>query len=373
MRKWINTIIVSLLWVLNLINGTGLDSAYHVTDRVRLIVLFIAVASLILKMYSDHHMLVSHNDFLVFGGMFVVFLASSLLHGKGMQAFEYLYVFLVVFLLSELKLNELDFRSIGLVFGIAGFAILFIYERMSILSGWNENSIAMIGLFSYLVFLISCYSVKGKRSKILIVITAVIVSIFLNMTNSRSCILFIALAIAFAIGLINREILYRKVITTRIILLIPLLIAILVVGISKTDIVRRLDVWSLVRYKKAFFNGRDTLWALGFRWLSERPVLGNGNLLTYNWHNSAVTALTSYGVIGYLVWLGAFNNIFDQARRYLGDYLVQGCFVSFIIIYLQQSVELGLISAKPNLIPYTILGMMLGRINYLRSKKYAKF
>ena len=365
MRKWINTGIVVGFWIICFINGTGLDATYRIIERVRIGLLILSIVIILLENWHGVSIKAKRSELFTFFGMIAVFFVSSFLRGKGMQPFEYLYAFLVVFLISKLKLDESDFKRIGLCIGAAGFAVLFIYDRMTKLSGWNENSIAMIGFFSYLIFLISRFNVKSKKAKAQIVFTAVVVSFFLNQTNSRSCILFMAVAIILALGFIDRSFFVQKK-TTRFILLLPLCIAIPIASLSATSIARNLDVWSLTRYKKTFFNGRDLLWARGFGSLPEHLLLGNGNLMTNNWHNSAMHVLTTYGIAGYLFWLGAFDILMSKAGDYLGDYLVQGCLICFLIIYAQQSVELGLVSIAPNLIPYMMLGMMLGRIRYLR-------
>lgn len=84
-----------------------------------------------------------------------------------------------------------------------------------------------------------------------------------------------------------------------------------------------------------------------------------------NWHNSAIVCLTAYGAIGYILWIGSFNHMLNKAQAWLEDYIVQGCIVSFVVLYLQQTVELGLISQSPSILAYVILGMMFGRIKYL--------
>lgn len=371
MRKWVNTGIVSLFWVLSLVSGTGLDSIYHVTDRARIILLVLTIAVALLENRHLGGLTVSRRDLFTFGGMIVVFTASSVLHGEGTQSFDYLYSYLVVYLISKLKLNESDFKRIGLCIGVAGLAVLFIYDEMTILSGWNENSIAMIGFFSYLIFIISHFNAESRKNKIQIVITALIVSYFLGLTNSRSCILFIAVAIVFALKLVDRSFFLRKD-ASRILLFVPLLITIPVASISSTSLVNRLDLWSMSHYKKPFFNGRDVTWAYGFRLLLENLLLGNGKLTENYWHNSALFVLTTYGVLGYSFWIGTFDVLLGKARDYLKDYSVQGCFVCFLIIYVQQSVELGLVSTTPDLIPYIMLGMMLGRIRFLKSESHVE-
>jgi hypothetical protein len=58
----------------------------------------------------------------------------------------------------------------------------------------------------------------------------------------------------------------------------------------------------------------------------------------------------------------------EKARVWIKDYIIEGCIVAFLVLYVQQSVELGLFAPNPNLIPYIMLGMMLGRIGYLKNQ-----
>ena len=43
---------------------------------------------------------------------------------------------------------------------------------------------------------------------------------------------------------------------------------------------------------------------------------------------------------------------------------------AFLVLYVQQSVELGLMAPNPNLLPYAMLGLLLGRVNYLKERDY---
>jgi len=79
--------------------------------------------------------------------------------------------------------------------------------------------------------------------------------------------------------------------------------------------------------------------------------------------------LVATGIVGFAFWIASFSNILNRARKYLSDYIVTGCFVGFIILYVQQSVELGFISGNPTLLGYILLGIMLGRVNYLRNEE----
>ena len=60
--------------------------------------------------------------------------------------------------------------------------------------------------------------------------------------------------------------------------------------------------------------------------------------------------------------------LLKEAAPYVKDVCVIGCITAFMVIYWQQSVELGFFAPNPNLLPYAMLGSLLGRINALRSR-----
>lgn len=372
MRKWMNTAAVGALWLFSFISGTGFDAAHRITERVRAAILVLTALVALGKMLGRRKAPVKTRDFIAFGGMFAVFFLSAVVHGHRGQPFEYLYAFLIVLWLSRLRLSEEDFRRIGLCVGVAGLAVLVIFGRSTRLSGWNENTVAMIGFFSYLVFLIPLLDSRSRNAKLTILVSAIVVTFFLNMTDSRSCLLFMLVALAFGLGVPKGKLLYRSGTSTCIVLLFPLFVAGITVLFSASQWLQDLDMWSAAHYGKPFLNGRDALWKRGFELLGQNPLLGCGNLKADNWHNSAVHALVAYGLLGYYLWLRSFHAVLVKANGFLDDYLVRGCIVSFAIIYLQQSVELGIISATPNLIPFLILGILLGRVRYLREATYAE-
>lgn len=361
--------IFGLLWVVNLINGTGLDMAYGVTEKFRLIV----VALFFLKIFftgKNGSSKIEQRDFMGFAGMAVIFVLSTFLNGYGTEAFDYLWVFMLVYLLSDLHLNNRILFYISVGYCAAGLFILYIFNYSSILSGWNENSIAMLGMHSFLVFLISFFDSKSIRDKMVVVVVTIVCARMLDVTNSRSGMLFLIIGMLFAINVLPREVIYRNNQRINTFLLIPLIVAIVIIVISHTSFFPSLESWSYLKFGKPIFNGRDVIWAKGFQSLFQKPLLGNGSASLFNWHNSAVACLSGYGVLGYLCWILSFKNILLRAIEYLDDPYIQGCLVSFMVLYVQQSVELGLISKTPSILPYVMLGIMLGRAKYLKGEEW---
>lgn len=362
-----------LLWIVNLFNGTGLGVAYHTNEIFRLILVIFLCVVLFLQTGEKESIYVRNKDVYVFGGLFFLFFIVALLNDSIDDTFNYLCVYLLVFLLSQMNIDEFTVKFTGVVYGILGASILYIFNFMTVLNGWNENSIAMIGMHSFLVFLIPFYKTKKVAAKILLVVAAIAFSFLVSPTDSRSCIWFSAIAVFFAISIIPKGIVLRNRLTLIIWLLLPSLIAIVVSILSSTDpaFLDSLNQWSYKNFDKPVFNGRDELWISGFNTLFKNVLVflfGTGNY-DGNWHNVAISCLVAFGVVGFCIWFYSLYYIISKSFRFFNDIIVCGIVLSFVIIVVQQSVELGMFSANPNLLPYVMLGMLLGRVKFLKGKK----
>ena len=67
------------------------------------------------------------------------------------------------------------------------------------------------------------------------------------------------------------------------------------------------------------------------------------------------------------MWVKFLHKILASAKGFLKDSYVFGSAIAFCLILIQQSFELGLFAPNPNMIPYLILGILMGRIHYLKS------
>ena len=121
-------------------------------------------------------------------------------------------------------------------------------------------------------------------------------------------------------------------------------------------------------FEKPVFNGREDIWLDGIRKLKESCLLGSGELQSGYWHNCAIACLTTYGIVGYTVWVKFLHKILVNAKGFLKDSYILGSVVAFCLILMQQSFELGLFAPNPNMIPYLILGILMGRIHYLKNE-----
>ena len=360
-----------LLWVFNLFNGTSLGTTYHTNELLRGISIIVLVALFFNNIKKDGIYVYTKN-ITVFGGLFLLFFIVSLLNDKAKDTFNYLYVYLLIFLLSQMDIDEFTVKLTGVIYGVLGASILYIFSFGSMLNGWNENSIAMIGMHSFLVFLIPFYKTKKIGAKLLLVVATIAFAFLVSPTDSRSCILFGAIAVLLAISVLPKGIVIRNRLTLVIWLLGPLIIAIIVSIISGSDpaFLETLNDWSLRNFDKPVFNGRDELWISGFDILFKNIWNFFFGTVNYsgNWHNVAISCLVAFGSIGYLVWLYSLYYILKKSFKFFGDYIVVGCVLSFVIITVQQSVELGMFSSSPNLLPYVILGVLMGRIKKLKGE-----
>ena len=366
MNDILYTIIMAGLWIANLFNGTGLGAAYQTTEKLRLIIFLLCIVIFLISSKKGQEYIVK-RDFLIFSCMLCVFVFSSYLQGYARTGLHYLYVFALIYILSKMKVSAKAVRLTGEVYLIFGIAVLYIFDYGSIFSGWNPNTIGMIGLYSYLIFLIPFYnSHKNIFSKLFLIVVTFIYMFLIEPTDSRSCTWFAIIAMLVVLSIIPKAVIVKTNKKYLWILLIPLFVAIVVVTISKGDYMQTLDLWSMEKFQKPLFNGRDVLWEKGFQVLFQNSIFGIGSL-EGNWHNCMIGILVAYGVVGGLLWILALNIIIKRGENWLSDIIVPGCIISFFIMYIQQSVELGLVHESPNLLPYIVLGIMLGRINYLKN------
>lgn len=371
MNSFLYTFIMIGLWIVNLFNDTGLGAVYHTTERARIIIyvvfIFIAIWNFIHnRYYIDMH------DVMILGGMAVFFVITSLIQGQGMMGIHYISAFVLIYILRKIGVTRKAVVMTGIAYLIMGIVILYIYDFGTALSGWNPNTIGMIALYSYLIFLIPFYnSEKVLRSKLILIAVTILYVVLIEPTDSRSCTLFALTAAILALSSMLRNLVIKSNQRYLGLLLIPLFIAVTVVWISKTSYINTLNQWSLEKFQKTIFNGRDVLWNQGFQLFLDNFLFGRGSLAG-NWHNCMIGMLTSYGCLGAILWIASLQNILLKGRRWMNDLIVPGCVVTFLIMYIQQSVELGLVNEAPNLLPYIVLGMMLGRVNFLNKEEYFK-
>lgn len=364
MNSVIFTAEIVLVWLSSLFNGTGLGTVYH-TNRITIIVLLLFSVIFFLK---RHKVDVSKDVFFAYGGMAFTVAISGFLNEKGLGGIQYLCCFLLVFVFSQIKVRERPMRIAGFVVLILGAAILVVYDYGSLLSGWNGNNIAMIGLFSYVLFMASFYNLRSGWSRLLVLLTGGFVFWLITLTNSRSCMIVLAITMLLALVMKPQSRILRSRCWVLFFLLLPLFVALLTVVLTISNATFNMDFWSQEIFDKPIFNGRDELWLEGMRDFCRQPFLGSGDITANRWHNAAIACLTSFGILGYGFWLRCLYLPIKRGSLYLSDPIVTGSITAFLLMNVQQSFELGMFSPNPNLLIYLPLGLLLGRVRYLKER-----
>ena len=365
------TIGMVILWVVNLFNGTGLGAQYRTAETATVVALIVAVCCLAAQSLRQGDLEISHKYFYTVIPLAVIILATLYIKGYSLLNIRGYWGFLITFILSKTSPNKKAIRMTAIAYGVLGLFILYVYGYTDTLKGWNENAIAIIGLFSFLVFCIPFYGMREWRSFVMMPLIGAAYVFLILPTGSRSCILMIVIQLLLVLRVVPiRRVLVKKK-GIALLLQIPLFIAVFVVLVSIFGNMAGLMQWSYETFNKPLFNGRDEMWLAGFRAMRENLFFGNGNLTYAQWHNCAIACLVSTGIVGYVLWIRLFYLILNEGRHHLDDTCVVGAMVAFVVLFGHQSVELGIFALSPNIIPYVILGILLGRVRHLKGKELA--
>lgn len=362
MRNFVVLSII-LIWLFSLVNESGWGLLFHTGEKMNWLIL---VWSIYLFLFKKRRFIPTISKVSLMGFILFFILIAFNISNKWDGA-TYLVSFLTIFCFSNINISAKELSLSAFTVGFLGLGLITIYARTKILSGWNDNAIAMLTLFSFIYFSIFFNSAKKKWIRCVCWIMALAYIVQIAGTDSRGGLLFMLMAV---IMMFARET-TRKIISESniraLIIYFPLIIAIVTVWVASQSWFLELDNWSQLNYGKPIFNGRDELWVDTFSDIVNFP-LGRGEFVI-NYHNSAVGCIGVFGVIGYILWSNFFKRQLAAMTEYLGDYTVYACICAFILIYIQQSVELGFINQMPNMMPYMILGLGLGRVRWYERKQ----
>lgn len=357
MLKALTVLFLILCWVLSFVNSSGWGMAMGTPEKTNQLILLLAFLSLFRKVKT----VIRLDPLLIFGLIATLVLIPYYICGKT-EGLQYFCALILVYVISHYKITAPVIKPVCLAYAAAGLIILWIYLNQDIFSGWNDNAISMVGLFSYLFFTIFLLLQNSRPKFIAWNAVTVIYLSYLYATDCRSGMVFSALAVACIIfrSRVRKLLTYKSV--DFLIINMPLIIAGIVIWIASTEYFQELDYWSFKNYQKGIFNARELLWGQAFDMLAKSDYLGSGKFVI-NYHNSGVAAISVFGILGYLCWMWYFVSLLWQLRPYMRDPIVFGATMCFCIIFLQQSVDLGFISEYRNLIPYVALGVACGRVN----------
>lgn len=354
---------IILIWIFSLVNESGWGLLFHTGEKMNWLIL---VWSIYLLFFKKRKFIPTINKVSLMGFILFFIIIAFFISSKWDGA-TYLVSFLTIYCFSNINMSAKELSLSAFSVGFLGLGLITIYARTEILSGWNDNAIAMLTLFSFIYFSIFFNSAKKKWIRILCWIMTLAYIVQITGTDSRGGLLFMLMAV---IMMFTRET-TRKIISNYkiriLIIYFPLIIAIVTVWIASQNGFLEFDNWYQLNYGKPVFNGREQLWADAFNDILNYPF-GRGEFII-NYHNSAVGCIGVFGVIGYILWSNFFKKQLAAMTNYLSDYTVYACLCAFILIYMQQSVELGFINQMPNMMPYMILGLGLGRVRWYERKQ----
>lgn len=360
-------LLVILAWSMSVINTSGYGVA-HDTPTKTYIILSLLFLYALYKGVQRISFGGSNTYLTTFTLISFVFI--PLIVEGSWEGFQYLLTAITtVFCFSQAYVTPKFLKLSGYIVAGLGAGIAMVYSRTDTLSGWNDNSIAMIMLFSFIYYAITLVgNMNGNKLTIGLAISAFFSHYIVTYTNSRSAFIFIVLMLAIAyFGSFTRKWIQKKKFIFWA-LNIPLLIAIFVVFNPNSSLLQVFEDFN-TNYQKTMFNGRDELWKNVFLKMPDNFFLGELEF-KINHHNSAMAVLGVFGVIGYVCWYYLLRIPLKKAIRFIKDDTVLGCVVAFLVIFWQQSFDLGFVNACPNLLPYMILGLAVGRSNTICYQKH---
>lgn len=364
-RLWV-VIVLAILGALSLVNLSGYADIIHSNDKTFLFLLVVGFVVAYKKLSPQT--ILKKKDFIHGFILFALFWLVSWAAGFDDMGIRYMSYYLCIYMVSNMYINDEDMFYIHWIYCGLCTVILAVSVYGTKLDGWNPNTLAIASLQLLMVFMITHKSGTKKQERLYI---AIIIFEFILMVSLASRGAEISLLIALLL-LKRREKLDRlltKKSTIFIIVIIPLIIAAAVVIASNMSFVEALNNWSVKQFNKPIFNGRDEIWEDSFTKMTETPIrffFGSGYLNPGWYHNSAVACLSSYGIIGYILYVMVFYKILCKGIPYWNDDFVRKCMIMFYIICLEQSLENTIFQCGSMITtPYVILGMMLGRINQI--------
>lgn len=363
-NKWMIVPVMVLVWLLALLYSSGIGYTYDIYGKAKALVVVLSLYQIFVSRRIRN---VKKYFVILVAYLIIVNFFTHILYAHDML--DFLWMYLLMWLISMLPVEDGPMIVVSLAYGAMGMLVLYIYNYGTAFSGWNTNSIAMIGFFSFCVAIVGFHRVRDLRILVCLIVYAVLYFVLLEVLNSRGSVLFAIVLLLGIFGILPIQKLMCKPGKILLILLIPLIVAGVIVVIRNAGFVEKLEVWSRATFQKPIFNGRDELWYSGFMQLMKHPLFGNGNLSAANWHNSAVTMLVGGGLVGYCVWVTSTKRIMSLGAGWISDKIVLGLMMGILGIWLQQTVELGLVSGQVNAIPYAMMGLLLGRVRTLEGRK----
>lgn len=355
-----------IICLVSLLSDSGIGQTYGIYEKAMTVMILLFFLLPFIKTLLKGEIWL--KDLLLFLGLVLVIGLWPMFQGNKDMGIQYGWLLLVPFVVGQIPFSSRDVRTIGLVCGCFGGAVLASNLFFGVFSGWNPNSIAMAAFLGCAVC--SAAPWETGLAKSIHRIFLLVMAFWVLALDSRSCFFgILPLLCLFAFNIVKPAFVLKTRWLRRLLLIAPAIIAVVVVIFQNMEIFNILNDLSQEYFGKPIFNGRNEVWEQGLRELQQNFWLGSGYINSGWWHNVAITVLTAYGIIGYLLWIGLFDRILEKARAFGNDRVLAGCTVSFLSIVLQQSFELGMVSTLGSMMPYFLLGILVGRMRYLNEKR----
>lgn len=353
---------IVLCWIFSLVNESGWGWIMKTPEKMCWIILAWTLYLIVIK---GRRFLPKFTSLHLWGFLLFFILIPFIISGKFDGAL-YMTSFLTIFCFSNINLSRKELSVSSWIIGALGLGLITIYARTEMLSGWNDNGIAMQCLFSFIYFSVYFNTASKFWQQFLSWGMALVYVMMIAGTESRGALLFM-LVMIFLIFTRNFSINYISKKNVRFFALqIPLIFSVVAVWIASQSWFPEFDAWYKMNYNKPLFNGREILWLEAFEKMLDYPF-GRGEFIV-NYHNSAVACIGVFGVLGYWCWVKFFKKQLDFLAIYFDDYIVYAFTCAFIVIYFQQATELGFIRPYPNMLPYMMLGLALGRVRWYETE-----
>lgn len=191
----------------------------------------------------------------------------------------------------------------------------------------NGNNVGVLALLAFFHFVIFASFIRKKRIKLLLIIGAFVLSIYLIYPTGCRTALISAIVCVLLLFLIKNPIGQKKY---NLLLTIELLLCLVfpVIYIFMSGHLENVEIFG-----KTLFSGRDTIWKSGLELIKKYPIFGCGNSYTYSdsgmdsSHNFMLGVMKMFGIVPtFAVIYSIINN------KYGTDRVIQITFISALII-----------------------------------------
>lgn len=159
MGQYLTIIMLIGIWIISFVEPSGWAALIHLPEKINYLILTLAAIFYFFSP-SNRQKIPSSLGWLIA----LTFIAIPLIADNSWEGASYLVSFLTVYIVSQGTITPKVIKYTGLAIAAMGLVVLYIYVNGTILKGWNDNSISMVGLFSFMYFAIYLISTKGKKS-----------------------------------------------------------------------------------------------------------------------------------------------------------------------------------------------------------------